>query len=71
MRETAKSHLNYVVADTRQWEQSAAYYLETSDRVVAYVKNQGLGFSIPYLHDGRQHEYIPDFVVRLDERRPR
>lgn len=27
--------------------------------------NQGLGFSIPYLHAGGDHEYIPDFLVRL------
>jgi type III restriction enzyme len=66
VKETAKSHLNYVVADTKQWEQSAAYYLEASKRVVTYVKNQGLGFSIPYLHDGQGHDYIPDFIVRLD-----
>jgi type III restriction enzyme len=66
VRETAKSHLNYVVADTKQWEQAAAYYLEASDRVVAYVKDQGLGFAIPYLHDGEGHDYIPDFIVRLD-----
>lgn len=65
VRPTVKSHLNWVVADTKQWEQSAAYYLEASDRVVAYVKNQGLGFSIPYLHDGQRHDYIPDFIVRL------
>ena len=35
-------------------------------RVVAFVKNQGLGFAIPYLHAGGGHEYIPDFLVRLD-----
>ena len=28
VREVAKSHLNYVVADTK-WEQSAAYHLDT------------------------------------------
>jgi type III restriction enzyme len=66
VKETAKSHLNYVVADTKQWEQSAAYYLEAHPRVVAYVKNQGLGFAIPYLHDGQGHDYISDFIVRLD-----
>lgn len=66
VKETLKSHLNYVVADTQKWEQSAAYYLEESGRVVSYAKNQGLGFFIPYLHDGQQHDYIPDFLVRLD-----
>jgi type III restriction enzyme len=66
VRDTAKSHLNYVVADTKQWEQSAAFYLEASGRVLAYAKNQGLGFAIPYLYDGQGHDYIPDFIVRLD-----
>ena len=30
------------------------------------MKNQGLGFAIPYLHDGQRHDYIPDFIIRLD-----
>jgi type III restriction enzyme len=64
--EIAKSHLNYVVADTKTWEQSAAYYIDTHPRVAAFVKNQGLGLGIPYLHDGQPHEYVPDFVIRLD-----
>jgi len=29
------------------------------------VKNAGLGFAIPYLHDGQTHDYIPDFILRL------
>ena len=63
--EVSRSHLNYVVADTKTWEQSAAYYIDTHDAVVAFAKNQGLGLGIPYLHNGESHEYIPDFVVRL------
>jgi len=39
VREVVKSHLNYVVADTKKWEQSAAYYLDTNDLVEAFVKN--------------------------------
>lgn len=65
VKEIEKSHLNYVVQDSK-WEQSAAFHLDTHPRVVAFVKNQGLGFAIPYLHDGRQHSYVPDFIVRLD-----
>lgn len=65
VKEVEKSHLNYVVQDSK-WEQSAAFHLDTHPRVVSFVKNQGLGFEIPYLHDGRQHSYIPDFIVRLD-----
>jgi type III restriction enzyme len=64
VREVQRSHLNYVVQDSK-WEQSAAYYLDDSPHVVSFVKNQGLGFAIPYLHAGGDHEYIPDFLVRL------
>ena len=28
-------------------------------------KNSGLGFAIPYLHNGQMHDYMPDFIVRL------
>ena len=60
-----KSHVNAVVPDTAKWEQSAAYCLDTHDRVHSFVKNAGLGFAIPYLHNGEPHEYLPDFIVRL------
>ena len=66
-----KSHINAVVPDTAKWEQSAAYKLDTNDLVHSFVKNAGLGFAIPYLHNGEHHEYLPDFIVRLagkDER---
>ena len=65
VREVGKSQVNYVVADTKRWEQSAAYYLDTHPAVAAFAKNAGLGLGIPYLHNGEQHEYVPDFVVRL------
>jgi type III restriction enzyme len=54
-----------MVADTRQWEQSAAYVIDTHQRVEAFVKNSGLGFAIPYLHNGEPHDYVPDFIIRL------
>ncbi len=63
--EVQKSHLNYVVADTKRWEQAAAYYLDRHPSVAAFVKNQGLGFAIPYPHNGQVHDYVPDFLVRL------
>ena len=66
VKEVVKSHLNYVVADTKQWEQAAAYHIDGHSQVAAFVKNQGLGFAIPYLHDGQAHDYIPDFILRLD-----
>jgi type III restriction enzyme len=65
VREVLRSHVNFVVADTKKWEQSAAYFLDTHRAVQAFVKNAGLGFSIPYVHDGQAHDYVPDFIVRL------
>jgi type III restriction enzyme len=69
--EVQKSHLNYVVADTRQWEQSAAFQIDKSPIVQAFVKNASLGFAIPYLHNGQMHDYLPDFIIRLNGEQPR
>jgi type III restriction enzyme len=65
VKEIEKSHLNYVVQDSK-WEQSTAYHLDTHSEVAAFVKNQGLGLAIPYLHNGQQHSYVPDFIARLE-----
>ncbi|CAN5895830.1 DEAD/DEAH box helicase family protein [soil metagenome] len=65
VREVQNSHVNYVIADTRQWEQSAAYLIDKHEAVEAFVKNAGLGFAIPYLHNGQMHDYMPDFLIRL------
>jgi len=67
----AKSHLNHVVLDGARgnsWEEAIARQLERDDRVHSYVKNERLGFTIPYVHQGRSHEYVPDFLVRLATR---
>ena len=66
VRETVKSHVNYVVADTEEWEQGVAKKLEEMPGVISYVKNQNLGFAIPYEHQGASHQYIPDFIVILE-----
>jgi type III restriction enzyme len=63
-----KSHLNHVVLDGvrgNSWEEGLAEILERDPRVHSYVKNERLGFTIPYTHEGRSHEYVPDFLVRL------
>ncbi len=65
VREVVRSHLNYVVADTKKWEQSAAYYIDTHEVTESFVKNEGLGFAIPYFHNGQPHDYMPDFIIRL------
>jgi len=53
------------VADTKLREQSAAYLLDTHPAVRAFVKHAGLGFAIPYVHNGQTHDFVPDFIVRL------
>jgi type III restriction enzyme len=63
-------HISHVVADTESWEQKMAQALEELGEeglLFSYVKNQGLGFSIPYTISGDEHNYIPDFIVRLND----
>lgn len=66
VREVVNCHLNYV-ADTKQWEQSASYYIDNHPKVEAFATNEGLGFTIPYLYGGQAHDYIPDFLIRLED----
>lgn len=61
---TEKSHINFVVMDSN-WEAICAKTLEEIEMVECYVKNQFLGFAIPYTKDGKDHHYFPDFIVRI------
>ena len=62
-----KSHISHVVLDSG-WEAKVAQVLEEEmDEVVDYVKNHGLGFTIPYTLSGHEHNYVPDFIVRIDD----
>jgi len=62
---THKSQVNQVVLDTATWEQSAAFRLESSPVVTAYVRNDHLECAVPYEWLGAPHSYFPDFLVRL------
>jgi type III restriction enzyme len=64
-QETRKSHISHVVLDSR-WESSTAFYLEQSPYVIAYAKNDRLGFEILYEWLDRPCKYFPDFLVRVD-----
>jgi type III restriction enzyme len=37
--------------------------------LISYVKNQQLGFYIPYTVGGEEHNYIPDFIAKVDDGR--
>ena len=60
-----RSQISHVVKDS-SWEVALAQALEGHDRVLAYAKNQALGFEIPYLDGGVMRRYLPDFLVRLE-----
>jgi len=60
-----KCHISHVVADTTSWEQKMASALEEMDEVKSYVKNTNLGFTIPYLLNGEEKNYYPDFIVHI------
>lgn len=62
-----RCHISHVVADTDSWEQKMAQGLETLEGLRSYVKNQGLGFTIPYMLNGEEHQYIPNFIARIDD----
>ncbi len=67
---TVASHVNFVACDTERWEQIAAEQLEklARDRVVeSYVRNERLEFVIPYIFNGNDRGYEPDFIVRLKD----
>lgn len=62
-------HVNFVVLDGPRgntWEEQVAQTLETMPQVAAYVKNDHLGFAVPYAYQGRARQYLPDFLVRLE-----
>lgn len=61
---TEKSHVNYVVMDSG-WEEICAKTLEELANVETYVKNQFLGFAIPYVKNGKDRLYYTDFIARV------
>lgn len=68
VRETdpRKCHVNYVVSDS-DWEAEFSRVAENHPKVAEYVKNQGLGFTVPYKDGDVARMYVPDFIVRIDD----
>lgn len=62
--ETTKSQISHVVGDST-WEHYTANVLEGMAEVVAYAKNDHLGFQIHYLWNGSRRRFVPDFIIRL------
>jgi len=63
------SHVNWAVCDS-DWEAELCRVIEAHPRVLAYVKNNALGFEAPYQFGSITRRYLPDFIVRLDDGTP-
>lgn len=61
-----RCQINLVVGDS-DWELGFCETLESMPEVLAYVKNHGLNFEVPYAVAGGERRYRPDFIVRVDD----
>ncbi len=61
-----RSQINYVVYDS-EWEADFARVCDTHLLVKSYVKNQSMGFEVPYRMGAESKRYIPDFILRIDD----
>ncbi len=62
----ARCHVNHVVCDS-DWEAEFARVAEAHPRVLAYVKNQGMQFEVPYRDGTQARRYWPDYIARIDD----
>ena len=62
---TKTSHISHCVFDSA-WESTESYVIEKNSHVLAWAKNDHLGFDIIYIFDGVVRKYVPDFLIRLD-----
>jgi len=64
--DSRKCHVNWVALDS-DWEAEFCRVAEAHPRVKSYVKNQGLGFEVPYRYGSNTRKYLPDFIVQVDD----
>jgi type III restriction enzyme len=50
-----------------EWEAEFCRVAEWHPRVLAYVKNHGLGLEVPYRFGSETRRYRPDFIVLVDD----
>lgn len=61
-----RCHVSHVALDSG-WEATFATHIEDMPELRRYVKNQGMGFTIPYTLNGEQHQYVPDYILCLED----
>ena len=64
--EARRCHVNWAILDS-DWEAELCRVVEAHPQVAAYVKNQNLGFEVPYRAGSQLRRYLPDFIVLLDD----
>ncbi|MBF0233052.1 MAG: DEAD/DEAH box helicase family protein [Desulfamplus sp.] len=64
--DSRKCHINWVILDS-DWESEFCRVAESHPLVKAYVKNQNLGFEVPYRYGSITRTYLPDFIVLIDD----
>ena len=62
----SRSHINWVILDS-DWEAEFCRVAEAHPKVLAYVKNHNLGLKVPYQYGSENKNYIPDFIVQVDD----
>ena len=60
-----KSHVNLILAEPDSWQEVVAKYLDRMDCVVSWVRNNYLGFRIPYTISDETKEFLPSLIVRV------
>ena len=63
--ETQNSEVNVAVCDSG-WEVSMAEVLDRHQSIKRWIRNERLGWTIPYRHDGMPRQYEPDFIAVAD-----
>ena len=59
-----RCHINFCVYDGT-FEPATGVELDTNPNVVAWVKNDHIGFEVSYMHRGVRSDYRPDFLIQM------
>jgi type III restriction enzyme len=61
-----RCHISWVILDS-DWEAEFCRVAEAHPRVKEYVKNHNLGLEVPYRYGSETRQYLPDFIVLVDD----
>jgi type III restriction enzyme len=66
--DSRRCQLNWLILDS-ELEGELCRVVESHPKVISYVKNQNMGFEVPYRYGSINRIYIPDFIVLVDDGR--